>query len=159
MTKSSTSTPKAAEITTETLQKLSFELIAKSMIIWRSLRETGHGKARKFAYAFKIHQMIIDAIRVHPDVQQLKELHEKMTEIEAEYRIARKRGLIGPDGTGLVFDVSTMTEDEQATLARAIVRFEKQSTPGTFDCRPDLTTSSQSNSKEQDKPRRRGDTH
>jgi hypothetical protein len=40
--------------------------------------------------------MIIDSIRVHPEIQQLKELHEIIEEIEREYEIAKKNGLFGP---------------------------------------------------------------
>ena len=91
--KLSTSTPKPAEITVELLQRLSFELIAKSIELWRTFRETSHGKGRKLAYAVKIHQMVIDAIKVHPDIQDLAELHKTVEEVEAEYELAKSRGL------------------------------------------------------------------
>jgi hypothetical protein len=74
--KSSTEVSEAPEITVETLQELSFELINESVKTWRRFKDSGHGAARKLSYAAKIHAMIIDAMRLHPDIQDLKEITE-----------------------------------------------------------------------------------
>jgi HrpA-like RNA helicase len=72
----SISTSQLPEITAQRLQSLSFYLITQSLRIWQSYQEVGRSKATKINTAAKIHDMICDAIRLHPDVAQVKELYE-----------------------------------------------------------------------------------
>ena len=95
--KSSTEVSEAAEITIESLQELSFELIDESVQTWRRFKDSGHGAARKLSYAAKIHAMIIDAMRLHPDIQDLKEMTDKLEEIDREYQLWEKREKITSD--------------------------------------------------------------
>jgi len=73
---------KASEITAERLQEASFFLISECMRIWESYREVGRSKASKIASAAKIHDMITDALRLHPDLAKLKELERLAEELE-----------------------------------------------------------------------------
>lgn len=77
-------------INPETLQKLSIELINKCLELWRTYKDSKQAKGHKIQAAFGIHRMIIDALRYHPDIQQLKALHEKAQEVEEELAIIRK---------------------------------------------------------------------
>jgi hypothetical protein len=85
-----TSNPNEPQIKLETLQKLSFELITKSMELWRTYRERGRGKKTKLRVAVEIHRMITDAMRVHPDIKHLKELTEFYEKVKVEYELAKK---------------------------------------------------------------------
>jgi len=91
-------TVEGTQISAETLQKLSFELIAKSMILWRTYSDTDQGKGAKIDKAMKIHQAVIDAMRFHPDIRELKQLHDMAEEVRQELEIARKIHRI-PAGT------------------------------------------------------------
>jgi len=77
-----TSSEKEAQITVEILQKISFELIAKSLKLWRTYSEDRRHKGRKIRTAALIHRMVIDAIRHDEDIQHLKQLHEALDELE-----------------------------------------------------------------------------
>ena len=89
------------EITAKTLQKISFELIGKSVLLWRTYRDTDQCKGQKIHMATRMHQMIMDAIRFHPDIQRLAELEKVAEEVEQELAVARKirRILSGTRGT------------------------------------------------------------
>jgi len=76
-----TSSEKGAQITVETLQNICFELIAKSVKLWRTYSEDRRHKGRKIKTAALIHGMIINSIRVDRDIQHLKELHEAYEEL------------------------------------------------------------------------------
>lgn len=78
----STPESKASEIKVETLWRLSFELIAKSMLLWRTYRDDEKSKGRKIAVAKQIFQMVMEAIRLHPDIQHLEELVTRQEELE-----------------------------------------------------------------------------
>lgn len=77
----STSTDKSSEITTKKLQALGFYLIVESLRIWKSYKEVGRSKATKINAAARIHDMITDAIRVHPDIKHLAELDAMADEL------------------------------------------------------------------------------
>jgi len=88
----STSNEKPPEISVQELQMLSFRLITESMRIFASYREVGRNKATKILVATRIHGMIIDAIRAHPDIEKLVELTTMLefvtkhqTELENEF--------------------------------------------------------------------------
>jgi hypothetical protein len=82
---------KTPEIKLETLQAVSFEIITQLTLLWRSLESvSSRGKGRKFKYGFTLHQLIIDAMRFHPDLRRLAELHRVAEEVEQELAVARK---------------------------------------------------------------------
>jgi hypothetical protein len=83
-------TPKTPEVKLETLQALSFELIGKSVTLWRTYKEDDKSKGIKIERAYRIHQMVIDAIRFHPDIQHLRELDKYREEAEQIIANARK---------------------------------------------------------------------
>ena len=93
--------PKTVEISTEMLQGLSFELIARLVELWRKLDvSSSPGKGRKFSYGAMLHRMIIDAMRFHPDIARLKELSEMEEQVRIEIANARKvHGLTEPTQT------------------------------------------------------------
>jgi hypothetical protein len=78
----SISTSQLPEITAQRLQSLSFYLITQSLRIWQTYQELGRSKASKINAAAKIHDMICDAIRLHPDITQVKELTEMAEQLE-----------------------------------------------------------------------------
>ena len=93
----STSVTKTPEISVETLQKRSFYLIDESMRIWKTYKEVGKSKFSKISAACKIHSMIVDVLKLDPDLSELKELRETAhrlmqsdKEIREELEIARR---------------------------------------------------------------------
>ena len=88
---------KEAETTPETLENISFELITKLLNAWRTPKKhsftfkSKHQEASwKFNAAIKLHSIIIDAMRFHPDLRRLAELHRVAEEVEQELAVARK---------------------------------------------------------------------
>ncbi|MGA8905205.1 MAG: hypothetical protein WB661_09385 [Candidatus Bathyarchaeia archaeon] len=90
MTVQPTSTGQPPEITAQRLQALSFYLIVESLRIWKSYKEIGRSKATKINAAARIHDMITDAIRLHPDIQHLAELDEMAEQLEKSSREIRE---------------------------------------------------------------------
>jgi cytochrome oxidase Cu insertion factor (SCO1/SenC/PrrC family) len=82
--------PQTAEIKLETLQALSFELIGKSVQLWRTYDDSDKGKGQKIEKAARIHEMIIDAMRFHPDIKHLREIAQNLEEVEKELAVAGK---------------------------------------------------------------------
>jgi RecG-like helicase len=76
------------------LQRISFELIARAVKMWRTYKETDDSKARIIEQASRIHSMVIDAMRFHPDLKQLRELHEINQEVLKEYELAKRSGIL-----------------------------------------------------------------
>ncbi len=72
----STSTTETPEISVEMLQKHSFYLIEESIRILKTYKEVGKSKFSKISAACKIHSMIIDVLKLDPDLSELKELRE-----------------------------------------------------------------------------------
>jgi len=52
------------------LQRVSFELITKSVELWRTYKETNQGKGQKIQLALRIHDMIYKAVQMHPDIKK-----------------------------------------------------------------------------------------
>ena len=90
------------EIKLETLQTLSYELIDKSVTLWRTYKDTAQGKGKKLDKAPAIHKMIIEAMRFHPDIMELGKLHDYEREVAVAYEayLAGKAGLNKPETTG-----------------------------------------------------------
>jgi hypothetical protein len=91
----------APEIAPETLQNISFEIIAKLLAIWRDPKKAGltfkstqEQADWKFSQGIKLHALVMEAIRLHPDVQQLRKLHEMYEELLKQYEIARRSGIL-----------------------------------------------------------------
>lgn len=78
------------EIKIETLQALSFELLAKSIQLWRTYRDDEKSKGIKISKGMEIHDRIIAAMRYHPDITHLRELDEWREEAERLVAAARK---------------------------------------------------------------------
>jgi hypothetical protein len=97
-----TSEPKSPEIKLETLQALSFELIGKAITLWRTYAEDRRGKGMKIQLATRIHEMVIQAMRFHPDIQTQRKYLEIAEEVERELAAARK-----------VHSLTPRTEDPQ----------------------------------------------
>jgi hypothetical protein len=85
-----------AQFSLETLQKLSFEIIVASMRMWRTYQETDKSKGRKIAVGLSIHNALMNAMKLHPDIQQLAEIRKMADEIDNEYELAVKAGIIKP---------------------------------------------------------------
>jgi hypothetical protein len=87
-----------AEITTENLQNLSFELIKKLMGKWRDPGFEFESVDKKVAWMFaqgsRLHTMVIDALRYNQNLQDLAKLHKVIEELESEREIARKSGIL-----------------------------------------------------------------
>jgi hypothetical protein len=86
--------PKAAELSPETLSTLSFELIAKSITLWRTYKENDKSKGIKIHTAAMIHRMVIDAMRYNRDIAELAKILKEYELIRNEYELARKSGLL-----------------------------------------------------------------
>jgi hypothetical protein len=95
-----TNTP---EITPETLQNISFEIIAKLLTIWRDPKKAVQGftfkspreqAAWKFRQGEKLHDMVIDALRYNRDIAELAKIVKAFDLIRSEYELARKSGLL-----------------------------------------------------------------
>lgn len=95
----------APEITPETLQNISFELIAKLLTLWRDPKKAVEGFTFKsprehadwkFSQGVKLHAMVTDALRYNRDIAELAETRRRFEEIVAEYEFARKSGLLPP---------------------------------------------------------------
>jgi hypothetical protein len=96
-----TNTP---EIAPETLQNISFEIIAKLLTIWRDPKKAGFTFKSpreqadwKFSQGVKLHTMVIEAMRLHPDLEQLRKLHEMYEELLEQHEIAKRIGIIPTD--------------------------------------------------------------
>jgi hypothetical protein len=94
----------APEITPETLQNISFEVIAKLLTIWRDPKKAGltfksprEQAEWKFSQGVKLHSMVIEAMRLHPDLEQLRKLHEIIPELLKAYELAKRSGIISSD--------------------------------------------------------------
>jgi len=81
---------RASQINVDMLQALSFELIDKSVELWRTYQDTEKSKGIKIHTAKAIHDMVIDAMRYHPDIKRLRQLQATIEEIETELAAARK---------------------------------------------------------------------
>jgi hypothetical protein len=99
----------APEITPETLQNIVFEIIAKLLTIWRDPKKAIPGFAFKspqeqahwkFTHGMKLHTMVIEAIRLHPDLEQLRKLHEMFQELVKEYELAKRSGILSSNSRG-----------------------------------------------------------
>jgi hypothetical protein len=84
----------------EKLQGASYELIAKCVLLWRTYQDTANMKGVKIDKAVKIHRMLIDAMRFHPDIKQLHVLSEMAGEVEKELAALRKVHPITPGSQG-----------------------------------------------------------
>jgi hypothetical protein len=91
----------APEIAPETLQNVSFEIIAKLLAIWRDPKKAGltfkspqEQADWKFSQGGKLHAMVMEAMRLHPDLQQLRKLHEMYEELLREYELAKRIGIL-----------------------------------------------------------------
>jgi hypothetical protein len=71
------------------LQNLSFELIAKSLNLWRTYADDKRGKGEKIAKAALIHKMLMDAMKLHPDIVEIKEIREAYEELRAQNQTQR----------------------------------------------------------------------
>jgi hypothetical protein len=82
------------EISLKTLQNLSFELIAKAVTLWRTYSEDKDGKGNKINQSIRIHGMLTEAMKLHPDIQELAQIHQYYDEVKTEYELAVKSGVI-----------------------------------------------------------------
>jgi hypothetical protein len=91
------------EITPETLQNISFEIIAKLLTIWRDPKKAIQGFTFKspreqadwkFSQGAKLQDMVIDALRYNRDIAELAKIMKDWEEMRAEYELARKNGLL-----------------------------------------------------------------
>jgi hypothetical protein len=96
-----TNTP---EITPETLQNISFEIIAKLLTMWRDPKKAGltfksprEQADWRFSQGIKLHTMVIEAMRLHPDLEQLRKLHGMDEEVLKVYELAKRIGIIPTD--------------------------------------------------------------
>ena len=67
-----------------------FEIIIKCVELWRTYRDTKKSKGIKIKVARSIHSMIIDAMKMYPDIKDLQELKKMAQQVEKELAIARK---------------------------------------------------------------------
>jgi hypothetical protein len=93
----STSTAETPELSVEMLQKHSSYLIDECIRIWKTYKEVGKSKFSKISAACKIHSMIVDVLKLDPDLSELKELRETLQrfiqsdkEIREELEAARR---------------------------------------------------------------------
>ncbi|MGO9645377.1 MAG: hypothetical protein ACLPY5_11590 [Candidatus Bathyarchaeia archaeon] len=96
-TTQSTCTTGTPEISVEKLRTHSFYLIEECIRIWKTYKEVGKSKFSKISAACKIHSMIVDVLKLDPDLSELKELRETAhrlmqsdKEIREELEIARR---------------------------------------------------------------------
>jgi hypothetical protein len=68
-----------------------YYLITESLRMFRSYKETGESGLGKINVALKIRNMIIDAIRSHSDINQLKQATETLGKLEEEQNQIEKR--------------------------------------------------------------------
>ncbi|MFI5448451.1 MAG: hypothetical protein ACHQ03_01605 [Candidatus Bathyarchaeia archaeon] len=93
----STSTAETPELSVETLQKHSSYLIDECIRIWKTYKEVGKSKFSKISAACKIHAMIVDLLKLDPDLSELTEMRDTLhryiqsdKEIREELETARR---------------------------------------------------------------------
>jgi|GEM_PF-5385533 len=84
-----TSSQKHRDIDLRLLQNFSFELITDSVKLWRTYASDKRGKGEKIAKAVLIHKMLMDAIKIHPDIVEIELIREAYEELKA---VANARG-------------------------------------------------------------------
>ena len=85
-----------AQFDAQTLHKINFEIISRLLKIWREYKDRKENRLKIFNLGAKLHGMVIDSIKVDPDIQQLKQLHEMSEEFQRELELAKKNRLLGP---------------------------------------------------------------
>lgn len=86
------------EISTETLQNISFEIIGKLLTAWRKPEVPFEDERKRLDWKFttgaRLHDLVIDALRYNQNLQDLAKLHKVIEELENERAIARKSGIL-----------------------------------------------------------------
>jgi len=85
-----------AQFDAQTLHEINFEIISRLLKIWREYKDRKENRLKIFNLGAKLHAMIVDSIKIDPDIQDLKKLHEMRDQLQAEYEEAKRNGLIGP---------------------------------------------------------------
>ena len=85
-----TSRTKEQLLKLEELVEFSFELVTKAMQMWRTYRETTKAKGQKIRMGIEIHKMIMDAMKINPDMKSVKELSKHFDEVKAELDLAKR---------------------------------------------------------------------
>lgn len=86
--------PKATSFNLQEAQNLYFYWIRYADKLVSSYQDSDKTKGVKLNAIFRLCETIRDAMKVHPDIQHLHELVERLEAIETEYNIARKSGLL-----------------------------------------------------------------
>lgn len=119
--------PKPAETVefdAQTLHKLNFEIVSRLLKIWREYKDRKENRLKIFNLGVKLHGMVIDSIKVDPDIRNLKKIRKLMVELEAERDLFLKR-------QNLRVDFATPIEEQVARKVK-----ELEATPGAFDIGP-----------------------
>ena len=82
-----TSSQKDPDIDLRLLQNFSLELITDSVKLWRTYASDKWGKGEKIVKAALIHKMLMDAIKIHPDIMEIEEIREAYEELKAVAKI------------------------------------------------------------------------
>jgi hypothetical protein len=118
---------KSPEIKLETLQSISIELIGKLLLIWRAYKDTKENRVRLFDLGKKLHDMVIDAMRFHPDITNLSKLHKsfnstidrlKPSKLSSAPRARKKRNENGSINIKYIH----RTPEDHYSLRRGMIR-------------------------------------
>lgn len=74
----------------EELIDYSFEIVQKSMTLWRKYKDTDRARSQKIRVGIDIHKMIIEAMRINPDMRSVKELSKQFDEVKTELDLAKR---------------------------------------------------------------------
>lgn len=77
------------------MQEAHFDVITRLLTLWQGLEDkTSKGKGRVFGYGATIGRMLYEYQRTNPDVEKLHEILAKYEELNREYELAKKTGII-----------------------------------------------------------------
>ena len=86
---------KAYQNTPVSMQEAHFDVINRLLKLWQNLEDkTSKGKGRVFSYGAMIGRMLYEYQRTDPDIQKLHEILAKYEELNREYELAKKAGVI-----------------------------------------------------------------
>jgi uncharacterized protein YeeX (DUF496 family) len=97
------------------------------MKIWENYRDTKENRVRLFNLGHKLHSMIIETMKLDPDLRELAELQDMLENIKQEYEQAIKDGIIKPRSEAPVRDriIADFIETLPCQLKDPLIEYAK----------------------------------
>lgn len=82
-----------AQFNAETLRRITFEVISRLYKVWSEYKDRKENRLKIFNLGRKLHGLLVESIKVDPDIMEIKKLREVYEQFEEEYEIFKRQNL------------------------------------------------------------------